>query len=198
MQTLLYHVEDGVGAFEVWSASSWLTDEHWSCQACSPKVEKELWEKLALPRVFSVKANIIAMKGGSLWSSLQRTCHQSLSRWQLTGKFTHARKLECHLLISDMTAVEWDCGQYRKCWDKQPKAKLWVRRWIIIVSDNHTLKYAIIVRVQWQVAAVFPNQELHSNCFQRPYGEWEYNKWYRQGTNSDLSEKPSLNTAGLS
>ncbi len=62
MQTLLYHVEEGVGAFEVWSASSWLTDEHWSCQACSPKVEKELWEKLALPRVFSVKANIIAMK----------------------------------------------------------------------------------------------------------------------------------------
>lgn len=97
----------------------WLTDEHWSCQSHSPKVEKELWleEKWVLPLISSMKANITAMKSGPLWSSLQKDCHQSLSIWKLTREFRaleiHARKkkkkshqMERYLLVSDMTAVE--------------------------------------------------------------------------------------------
>lgn len=84
----------------------WLTDEHWSCQSHSSKVEKELWleEKWVLPLVSSMKANITAMKGSPLWSSLQKDCHQSLSRWKLTREFTaleiHAREKKTGTLFA--------------------------------------------------------------------------------------------------
>lgn len=108
-------------AWKTPSALTGLGEEHWWCQVCCSRVEKNAPSWLMPPQLKQTSPS----KAARFDQSLQRPCHQSLSRWQLTREMFPSsnitphktQKLEHYLLICDMTAVERACGQHRKCWN---------------------------------------------------------------------------------